>query len=64
MLFSQAESTIISNTAALDKFLKLDQKGQVIAEYVWIDSSSGVRSKCKVCWNTPPKSLKKVGSKY
>lgn len=32
----------------LEKFLKLDQKGAVIAEYVWIDSSNGTRSKCKV----------------
>lgn len=32
----------------LSRFLNLDQKGAVIAEYVWIDSSNGTRSKCKV----------------
>ncbi|KAF2812450.1 glutamine synthetase [Mytilinidion resinicola] len=42
-----AESTIISNTANLEKYLKLDQKGSIIAEYVWIDGSNGLRSKCK-----------------
>jgi len=42
-----AESTIISNTANLEKYLKLPQKGSVIAEYVWIDGSNGLRSKCK-----------------
>jgi glutamine synthetase len=42
-----AESTIISNTANLEKYLKLEQKGKVIAEYVWIDGSNGVRSKSK-----------------
>lgn len=35
----------------LKKYLDLDQKGSIIAEYVWIDSVGGVRSKCKVrCW--------------
>jgi glutamine synthetase len=42
-----AESTIISNTANLQKYLKLEQKGKVIAEYIWIDGSNGIRSKCK-----------------
>jgi len=32
----------------LEKYLKLDQKGAVIAEYVWIDSSGMTRSKSKV----------------
>lgn len=44
----QAHKATISNQAALDKFQKLPQLGKVIAEYVWIDSSSGVRSKCRV----------------
>lgn len=36
----------------LEKYLRLPQKGKVIAEYVWIDGSNGVRSKCKV--SIPP----------
>lgn len=32
----------------LQKYLKLEQKGKVIAEYIWIDGSNGIRSKCKV----------------
>lgn len=32
----------------LEKYLKLDQRDKIIAEYVWIDASGGVRSKCKV----------------
>lgn len=30
------------------KYLDLDQKGIVQAEYIWIDGSNGVRSKTKV----------------
>lgn len=32
----------------LQKYLSLPQKGKIIAEYVWIDGSNGLRSKCKV----------------
>jgi hypothetical protein len=32
----------------LQKYLSLPQKGKVIAEYVWIDGSNGLRSKSKV----------------
>ena len=32
----------------LQKYLSLPQKGSVIAEYVWIDGSNGLRSKSKV----------------
>jgi hypothetical protein len=32
----------------LQKYLQLPQKGKCIAEYVWIDGSNGLRSKCKV----------------
>jgi hypothetical protein len=32
----------------LQKYLALPQKGKVIAEYVWIDGSNGIRSKSKV----------------
>jgi glutamine synthetase len=42
-----ATSAVVSNTANLKKFLDLPQRGKVIAEYVWIDGSNGVRSKCK-----------------
>jgi len=31
------------------KYMKLDQRGAVLAEYVWIDGTNGVRSKTKVC---------------
>jgi glutamine synthetase len=48
-----AEPTILSNTANLEKYLKLDQRGVVIAEYVWIDGSNGVRSKCKTLPKKP-----------
>jgi hypothetical protein len=30
------------------KYMKLDQKGSAMAEYIWIDSTGGVRSKSKV----------------
>lgn len=30
------------------KYMKLDQKGSIMAEYVWIDSNGGTRSKSKV----------------
>jgi phage host-nuclease inhibitor protein Gam len=32
----------------LQKYLNLPQKDKVIAEYVWIDGSNGIRSKSKV----------------
>jgi hypothetical protein len=32
----------------LQKYLSLPQSGKVIAEYVWIDGSNGLRSKSKV----------------
>jgi len=50
-----AESSILSNTANLEKYLKLPQNGKVIAEYVWIDGSNGVRSKCKTLDKKPEK---------
>jgi hypothetical protein len=31
------------------KYMKLDQKGSAMAEYIWIDATGGVRSKSKVC---------------
>lgn len=30
------------------KYMKLDQKGNAMAEYIWIDSAGGVRSKSRV----------------
>ncbi|KAI9651531.1 MAG: glutamate--ammonia ligase, partial [Alyxoria varia] len=48
-----SSSAFTTNTANLDKYLKLDQKGKVIAEYVWIDSSNGTRSKCKTLPKKP-----------
>jgi len=42
-----AESTIVSNTANVEKYMKLDQKGSIMAEYVWIDGGNGLRSKTK-----------------
>jgi hypothetical protein len=32
----------------LQKYLSLPQSGKIIAEYVWIDGSNGIRSKSKV----------------
>jgi len=42
-----AESPVVSNTANVLKYGRLDQKGSVMAEYVWIDGTNGVRSKTK-----------------
>jgi len=42
-----SESTILSNTATLAKYMALDQKGSLMAEYVWIDASGGLRSKSR-----------------
>lgn len=48
-----AENPSISNTANLQKYLQLPQKGAVIAEYIWIDASGGTRSKCKTLREVP-----------
>ena len=32
----------------LAKYMKLDQRGHVLAEYIWIDGSNGLRNKTKV----------------
>lgn len=37
----------------LQKYLSLPQKDKVIAEYVWIDGSNGIRSKSKVSYFPP-----------
>jgi glutamine synthetase len=51
------ESTTVSNTANLLKYLSLDQKGNALAEYVWVDGTNNVRSKTKTLTKGPPKSL-------
>ncbi|EXJ70927.1 glutamine synthetase [Cladophialophora psammophila CBS 110553] len=47
------ESTIVSNATNLAKFMKLDQKGKVLAEYIWIDGSNGLRNKTKTLSEAP-----------
>ncbi|OAA77911.1 glutamine synthetase [Akanthomyces lecanii RCEF 1005] len=48
LIISQSNRyAFISKTETLNKYLKLDQKGQVIAEYVWIDSTGETRSKSR-----------------
>ncbi|PNS19175.1 Glutamine synthetase [Sphaceloma murrayae] len=42
-----------SNTTNLQKFLNLDQKGAIIAEYVWIDANNNPRSKCRTLKKAP-----------
>ena len=37
----------VSNSTGLAPFLKLEQKGSIMAEYIWIDSELGVRSKVR-----------------
>jgi len=48
-----AESSIVSNTANLLKYMALDSKGAVQAEYIWIDGTNGVRSKTKTLYKKP-----------
>lgn len=35
------------------KYMSLDQRGHIQAEYVWVDSVGGTRSKTKVCNRRP-----------
>ena len=46
--FTHCHETTNTDSSQLNKYLKLDQKGQVIAEYVWIDSTGETRSKSRV----------------
>ncbi|KAI9805636.1 MAG: glutamate--ammonia ligase [Piccolia ochrophora] len=48
-----AESKTVSYTANLMKYMGLDQKGSVLAEYIWIDGTNGVRSKTKTLAEAP-----------
>ncbi|CAM1500989.1 Fc.00g101510.m01.CDS01 [Cosmosporella sp. VM-42] len=38
---------LISRTETLMKYLKLEQKGKIIAEYVWVDAAGETRSKSR-----------------
>lgn len=40
-------AAIVSNSAFLQPYLDLDQKGKIMAEYIWIDAEGGVRSKSR-----------------
>lgn len=42
-----AAFTSISNTPTLGRYFDLDQRGSIIAEYIWVDANNGVRSKSK-----------------
>lgn len=42
------DNVYVSNAANLAKYMKLDQKGKVLAEYIWIDGHNGLRNKTKV----------------
>ena len=41
------ESVNTAGKTALNYLSNLDQKGKIIAEYVWIDGTMGLRSKCR-----------------
>jgi len=47
------ESTIVSNASNLAKYMKLDQRGKCLAEYIWIDGSNGLRNKTKTLASIP-----------
>jgi len=42
-----AGSTLVSYAENLAKYMRLPQKGKIMAEYIWIDGSNGVRCKSK-----------------
>jgi len=43
-----SDNVYVSNTVNLAKYMKLDQKGKALAEYIWIDGNNGLRNKTKV----------------
>ncbi|KAK9380832.1 uncharacterized protein V2V93DRAFT_369680 [Kockiozyma suomiensis] len=49
-------STVVSQAPILAKYLDLPQKGKVIAEYVWIDGTNGLRTKGRTL-DKKPKSI-------
>ncbi|KAK2068319.1 hypothetical protein P8C59_002962 [Phyllachora maydis] len=53
------EMAVEMPSKTLEKCLKLDQSGSIIAEYVWIDSEGATRSKCRTLEEKPytPKDL-------
>ncbi|RAH72166.1 glutamine synthetase [Aspergillus aculeatinus CBS 121060] len=53
ILVEWAESTTISNTENLMKYMSLDQRGNVQAEYIWIDATGGTRSKTRTLSKSP-----------
>jgi glutamine synthetase len=55
-----ATSTTVSYAANLLKYMSLDQKGSAMAEYIWIDSLGGVRSKSKTLTSVPASGVFKV----
>jgi len=55
-----AGSTTISYTANLLKYMALDQKGNAMAEYIWIDANGGVRTKSKTLTKVPESGTFKV----
>ncbi|CDO58073.1 hypothetical protein DV451_000560 [Geotrichum candidum] len=42
-----------SNASVLQKYLSLPQKGAIMAEYIWIDGTNNIRSKCKTLYEKP-----------
>ncbi|KAK7751904.1 glutamate--ammonia ligase [Diatrype stigma] len=53
-----AENHHVSYTENLMKYMKLDQKGSAMAEYVWIDAVGGVRSKSRTITSVPKEGFK------
>lgn len=47
------DNVYVSNAANLAKYMALDQKGKVLAEYVWIDGTNGLRNKTKTLSKKP-----------
>ncbi|CEJ93056.1 Putative Glutamine synthetase [[Torrubiella] hemipterigena] len=44
---SDSRYAFTSKTETLNKYLKLDQKGMIMAEYVWVDANGETRSKSR-----------------
>lgn len=48
-----SDNVYVSNTTTLAKYMKLEQKGKVLAEYIWIDGTNGLRNKTKTLDKKP-----------